>query len=210
MPLKTVIERVTLALMGLPQRPKVRIALQPTLDGIRVLALPTPDLVRTDSAEVVSIRPAAGRDSVPAAESWLRPEMLGEIETAAEADAYVDRMARLRRQDADLVQRAAAEHAMALLARLQAEIETTGAVTYEAVTDVYGDLLIEMGWAPRPWAQVSRELRALTGGRKRYVNKPGGAGKQLVFDIPDPRADQLAETWMDGAAAIRTAMKEAA
>lgn len=95
--------------------------------------------------------------------------------------------ARLYREQAALKVVSALQHAQELLARLQAEPETTGVVLYDDVTDVYNTLLADLGWAPRHWQTVSQELRRLTGARKRYVNKPGG-GKLLVFDIPAAEA----------------------
>ncbi len=111
-----------------------------------------------------------------------------------------------------LIARTAAEHAMALLCRLQSDAETVGVVEYDIVHDVYVDMLIELGWDARPWQRVSPELRKLTGGRKRYVNRRGG--KVLVFDIPDPAADEAAEIAEHFASRLpareRPALREAA
>ena len=90
----------------------------------------------------------------------------------------------------DLVVRTSSEHAQALLSRLQLD-GVVGAVRGRHVMGIYHDMLIEMGWAERPWPQVGKHLRLLAGARKRYVNESGG--KVCVYDIPDPARDEFDE-----------------
>lgn len=101
----------------------------------------------------------------------------------------------LRDSASGLAVKSATEHATALLQRLQEDAATVGVVAYEVIADVYTDLLIERQWAPRAWKKVSCELRRLTGGRKRYVNRNGR--KVLVFDIPDGCLDEIVGSYVD-------------
>jgi hypothetical protein len=61
-------------------------------------------------------------------------------------------------------------------------------------------MLIELGWAARPWTQVSPRFRELAGCRKRYGTAADGT-RVLMFDIPDPRLDELAESFSGTATA---------
>lgn len=85
--------------------------------------------------------------------------------------------------------RPADEHAAALLDRLRSEaaqLEPSArghvSMAYPAVLNAYNDVIARLGWQPAPWTRVSRALRRLTNGRKRYVN--AGGGKLVVYDIP--------------------------
>lgn len=174
---RDVLATVGLALLGLKRQPRVKLRLAPTPNGI--LVLPSPD--RIDSAD----------DSVDSEPPAVMLEPVADLIAA-------DPNARALAHQAALKQRPAGDHAMALLNRLQQEPETVGAVDYDLVKGVYADLLIELEWAPHPWARVSQQLRAATGSRKRYRNSRSAAGdvvKVLVFDIPDPRLDEVLEQY---------------
>lgn len=99
-----------------------------------------------------------------------------------DAEAIARGNARLKAREARLAVLPAADHAAALLERLQGDPATVGAVDFDVVTDVYADLLIERQWAPVVWQKVSTALRRMTGMRKRYRSHLGG--KMLVYDIP--------------------------
>lgn len=195
--LNRVARTVGIALLGLRRPARVGIRLEATPQGILVLTGP-PLLEIEAAATPVGI-------GSPVAEATLAPTLdLGggdavDVRADAVADSAPDTtgvfgMERLRAGDAALGQHSAAVHASALLMRLQDDPATVGVVSYEIVRDVYSDLLIDKQWAMRPWQSVSVELRKLTGSRKRYVNGPDRV-KVLVFDIPDPIADELAETF---------------
>lgn len=157
---------VAAALIGLHRPRRLRLDLVPTPDGIRLI----PVSIEIDTADSFLALPA------PA--------------TPAIVPDYATIMAPLRQADADLLHRSSHEHARALLSRLQGDHDCIGTVPYELVRGAYDDLLIELQWAPRPWSQVSQELRSLAGARKRYVNGKSGC-KVLVFDIPGPDANYI-------------------
>jgi hypothetical protein len=45
----------------------------------------------------------------------------------------------------------------------------TGDILFEDIIALYHKLLPTIGWAPRPWNPVARELKKLLGGKKTYV-----------------------------------------
>lgn len=218
----SVFERVARALLGLPQRR--RLALRQTDAGIDVTlpalgtavpVLPPPAVdarrfwIDADAtpAEAVSTEESEATATPDPAAATLkaRGDMTGD-ELAA-IDAATDA---IRDADRGLAEMSPETHAAALLERLQGEPETVGAVDFEVVSDVYADMLIELQWQPQRWGLVSQELRALTGGRKRYRNgRQGEPAKVLVFDIPDPEVDQIAEHFAESIAGEHD-MREAA
>lgn len=185
----SVVERLARALLALPARRQM--VLRPTPAGIMVFPVGATVAGRVDAAPLDD-DPLADSSAVGIAPASTPLLLVSPASDAGSpADAAADPMRRLRAADAALEQRPAAEHAMALLNHLQADSDTIGAVDYEIVECAYADVLIELGWAPIRWQTVATHLRALTGSRKRYVNRNGG--KVLVYDIPDPHADELAE-----------------
>jgi hypothetical protein len=208
----SVFERIGRALAGLPQRR--RLVLRPTPAGIMIDAGPAavdpvsaPALVVIDSCAAAPPAPSTPLrlgapvhepvyELAPALASVPSPpevvDVGGDVYLPREA-LVCDPMARLRAADAALVVKPAADHAMALLCRLQSDAETVGVVEYETIADIYADMVIELGWAPAKWATVSKHLSDLAGCRKRYVNGPNGKGKVRVYDIPHPGIDEIAE-----------------
>jgi hypothetical protein len=96
------------------------------------------------------------------------------------------------RRLADAALKPAAEHAAALLAFLQGPGGATGELTAADVEAAYTDLMIDLGWMPRPWSTVATALRvALGGAAKTYAWR---AGRRVrVYHIPPAVVAQVAK-----------------
>lgn len=200
----SVLVRVGRALMGLPQPRRLRLDLKSTPDGILVIphrSEPVPQALSADSAPVLALPPPV-RVPTPAP---MQLPLFADV-SAAQRAAIDDRTAVMRAEEPTRLEpRPAADHAMALLHRLQSDPATVGRVDLDVVDGVYRDMLIDLQWAERPWNSVSCELSKLIGAtRKTYRNgRAGEADKVRVFCIPDPAEVELAETW--GGASMKEA-----
>jgi hypothetical protein len=77
-------------------------------------------------------------------------------------------------------------HAGRFLELLQ-EGGITGDILFEDIFELYHELLPTIGWAPRPWNPVARELKKLLGGKKTYVwleSDDGAAHRLRVYRLP--------------------------
>ena len=182
--------RVALALMGLPAPRRLRLDLVPTPLGIRVVPVSTPVLAAVDSVSAPE----------PASEPMLAlppPTPLRVVAARPSTDL-------LRAADAALVQRSAADHALALHDQMQASLypdrgadQGVKRVDMGVLKQVYADLLIAHGWAEQPWNLVSEELSRILGCGKKYRNgrkSEGEKPKVRVFHF-GPRIYALDETF---------------
>jgi hypothetical protein len=67
----------------------------------------------------------------------------------------------------------------------------TGDILFEDIFGLYHKLLPTLGWEPRPWNPVARELKKLLGGKKTYVwvESEGGVAHRLrVYRLPRDRS----------------------
>ena len=97
----------------------------------------------------------------------------------------------LREAQRHMERRSPAEHAAALLQRMQQAVETCGALTSDDVQDIYHDMLIELNWWPAVWRDVGSALRRLTGTPKRYGQRDANGHRPSMFDIPAADAADL-------------------
>lgn len=77
-------------------------------------------------------------------------------------------------------------HAARFLDLLQ-ERDITGDILFEDIFRLYHELLATIGWTPRPWSPVAREIRKLLGGKKTYAwfeDAEGGSHRLRVYRIP--------------------------
>lgn len=84
-------------------------------------------------------------------------------------------------------------HAGRFLELLQ-ERGITGDIIFEDIFGLYHKLLATIGWTPRPWAPVGRELRKLLGGKKTYAwfkDADGGSHRLRVYRVPRDLAGAL-------------------
>ena len=86
-------------------------------------------------------------------------------------------------------QPSAKEHAVQLLEWIRANIDAAdGPITYAAMLEFYTEMLIELGWTPRPWNPVAYQFRLLTtGNRKTYAwirTTTGAVHRLRVYPIP--------------------------
>ena len=86
-------------------------------------------------------------------------------------------------------QPSAKEHAVQLLGWLRANIDAAdGLITHAAMLEFYTEMLIDLGWTPRPWNPVAHQFRLLTtGNRKTYAwirTTTGAVHRLRVYPIP--------------------------
>lgn len=96
------------------------------------------------------------------------------------------------RRLADAALKPAAEHATALLLFLQGPGGATGELTATDVEAAYSDLMIDLGWMPRPWSTVATALRAALGGAAKTYAWRGGK-RVRVYHIPPATVAQVAK-----------------
>lgn len=89
-------------------------------------------------------------------------------------------------------------HARALLAWLQTGDHRgrEGQILFDEMLAIYREMLMDLGWAERPWQPVAIEFTKLTTGRKIYAWVTTGRVKQRlrVYPVPgvsDTRLEQL-------------------
>jgi hypothetical protein len=86
----------------------------------------------------------------------------------------------------------------------------TGDILFEDIFALYHKLLPTIGWAPRPWNPVARELKKLLGGKKTYVwfeGDDGAAHRLRVYRLPRDRSSTqtLVSEELAGPAMVRAA-----
>lgn len=96
------------------------------------------------------------------------------------------------RRLADAALKPAAEHAAALLSFLQGPGGATGELTAADVEAAYTDLMMDLGWMPRPWSTVATALRAALGGAAKTYAWRGGK-RVRVYHIPGAAVAQVAK-----------------
>ena len=82
------------------------------------------------------------------------------------------------------------EHAVALLEHLQEEeCGIDHMLRYREIRKIYDELIVRLGWHPRPWNSVSRQFDLLTtGGKKPLAYLPDDEGRFIrVRYYPVPR-----------------------
>lgn len=125
-------------------------------------------------------------DAAPAAEervidTWAAPDdgrPRPRLEIVAESTAAPTPRPSLR----EIAIRPAADHAEALLDFLRGPGGATGEILAVDVEGAYTDLMMELGWQPRPWNTVARALREALGDNKTYAWRNGH--RIRVYRIP--------------------------
>lgn len=102
----------------------------------------------------------------------------------------------------------AKEHAKALLEWVRANVDVAdGPITHAAMLEFYTEMLIELGWTPRPWNPVAHQFRLLTtGNRKTYAwmrTTSGALHRLRVYPIPGCAVRETAKA--NDAAQLRSA-----